>query len=428
MVWCKAAFALLSLGDVATRVASVVPIEFNSSKTVILNAVADGRVLRNPEDDDSLSKNYDDMQFVSGTMNELIGHVFMAMCDFSFENPGRIVEIDPDLGYPSSFVEQSSLPGCPVGMASDVVTGDMYASVYVSDNFRGTVAASEIVKISSTGAVTSFSRRVEGCTNPTNPGWPNFNAVPGDLGCFSFLTKMVRSCRTGALYVYQDNYIFGEPKGFILKVSSDGATSEVYKIIHDCWIGVGADGSSCTNQDEVSRIVGMTIDCETDIIYATRKIGAGSRSDVLVITPESVVSLASEYEGASFFEARGVAFHRLSQSLLVAEEGTSLTNNVGHRVLQINLKGDVSLFAISSRLLRPEVVVVRNNVDARLQFLQADDNGDGHLRGASAVLSDEGVCVCYPYRVRDRVAFLRACHFFENLPCRAVCGACCVAL
>jgi hypothetical protein len=207
MVWCKA-FALLSLGGVATTTrrnvasAAKVPIEFNSSKTVVLNAVADGRVLRNPEDDDSLF--YDDMQFVSGTMHDATGHVFMGMCDASFDNPGRIVEIDPDLGYPSSFVEHSSLSGCPLGMASDDVTGDLYASIYVSDNFPNDLAASEIVRISgSTGVVAAFSRRVEGCTNPQFKGAPNFAARPGDPGCFSFLTKMVRSCLTGSLYVYQ---------------------------------------------------------------------------------------------------------------------------------------------------------------------------------------------------------------------------------
>jgi hypothetical protein len=183
-------------------------------------------------------------------------------------------------------------------------------------------------------------------------------------------------------------------------VSPDGATSEVYKVIHDCWIGEGADGGSCMNPGETSRIVGLTIDCATDTIYATRKIGNGSRADVLVITPASVLSLASEFEGVPFFEPRGLAFHGPSQSLLVAEEGSSLTNSEGHRVLQINLEGVVSLFAISSRLLRPEVVVVRNN-HARLQSSSAAADNDGHvLRGASAVLlsSDEGgcvwVCVC----------------------------------
>jgi hypothetical protein len=101
MVWGKTLGLVMSAGLVAAQEgedgAPVVepkspwgghhhlPIEYNSSKTVVLNAVADGRLLRGTEDFDG----EDDLEFKSGTMNEFVGHVFMSMCDADGIIPGN---------------------------------------------------------------------------------------------------------------------------------------------------------------------------------------------------------------------------------------------------------------------------------------------------------------------------------------------------
>jgi len=409
MAWTKT-LVLLSLSMVAAQIVPEprnweghynLPIEFNSSRTVKLTAVADGNILSG----ESQKEFKDDTEFYSGTMNEHVGHVFMGLCETGdYSLPGRIVEIDPVLGYPNQFIESEDITGCPIGMASNHLNGDMYATIYISSNYpqpqeprlpdQQAFARSEILKISPTGDVSVFARDLTGCILRDIPGYtPDFMSpapypVVGDPGCFAYLEHIVRSCQTGDLYVSQNMRIEDTRYGAnILRISPDGSTSEVYKTIQDCSINgkTGLDDPNC-NPTQGSRIMGMTIDCATDIIYASRTIGNGEQNDVIIITPDKVATLASSLDGDDFYGLHGLAFHRPSQSVLVAEEGRSFD---GHRIIQANLTGEVSVFTISSRLVRPSVVIVENNDDAKLSFEMAYKGS--RLRGTvDAVSSTAG--------------------------------------